>query len=58
MNKDKSCDNCVNNYHGTCEEYGFFKGMGVPVHCEPPYNEACDLWTDDPKKANKWRKWV
>ncbi len=55
---DKSCNNCVNNDNGTCEEYGFYYNGITPVHVEPPYDEACDLWTDDPKKKNTWEKCV
>lgn len=57
---DKSCGNCANcdkvrDDDWVCEEYGFYHA-GVPVHCEPPYDEACDFWTDDPRKANTWMK--
>lgn len=60
---DKSCGNCANCIKlkdGTwvCEEYGFYHGGIAPVRCEPPYGEACDLWTDDPKQANSWEKRV
>ena len=54
---DKACGNCANNDNGTCEEYGYYH-CGVPVCCDPPYDEACELWTDDPKKANTWRRYV
>lgn len=58
---EKTCGNCVNceklDTFWACDEYGFFHG-GVPVHCEPPYDEACELWTDDPKKKNTWERFV
>ena len=59
---DKSCGNCVNCDKVSpdlwaCEEYGFYFG-GIPVNCAPPYDEACELWTDDPKKKNTWERLV
>jgi len=63
--KDKSCGNCVNvskfMHDGKetwcCEEYGFFF-LGVPANVTPPHDEACNLWTDDPKKKNIWERFV
>lgn len=63
LNKEeKSCGNCVNcekteNLGWVCEEYGFYY-IGFPVDVTPPHDEACDLWTDDPKKKNTWEKYV
>lgn len=58
---EKSCDNCANcEKHGdewSCDEYGFYY-VGMPVNCSPPNDQACELWTDDPKKANTWEKYV
>ena len=59
----KSCGNCENcfkasNDNWTCEEYGFYKNGNAPVHCEPPYDEPCEFWTDDPKKANTLERYV
>lgn len=56
----KSCGNCVNcnkviDDFWICEEYGYYYGSG-PAHCEPPYDEPCQYWTDDPKKANTWKR--
>ena len=61
----KSCDNCVNVYKfmsngketWACEEYGFYH-LGVPANVTPPYDEACEHWTDDPKRKNTWEKHV
>ena len=61
----KSCENCANvdkflsngEEIWCCEEYGFFHG-GVPVNCAPPHDEACEHWTDDPKQANTWERYV
>lgn len=55
----RTCGNCVHCYKvhdklWCCEEYGYNCNGGVPVHCEPPYDEACMFWTDDPAKANAW----
>lgn len=63
MVKEKKCDNCENcdkmaDDVWVCEEYGFYYGGYAPVRCDPPYNEACEYWTDDPKKANSWQKRV
>lgn len=64
MNKEKSCHNCLNvvKYtddkgvqHLSCDEYGF-NMLGFPANCDPPHDDACKLWTDDPKQANKWRE--
>lgn len=63
--ENKSCGNCANCFkdekdgkpNWSCEEYGFFY-VGMPVSCSPPNDEACKLWTDDPKKANSWVKYV
>ncbi len=61
--KLKSCHNCANivKYtddngvpHLSCDEYGF-NMLGFPANCDPPHDDACKYWTDDPKKANKWR---
>lgn len=62
MSEYKSCGNCVNCHKVNdnlwcCEEYGFYHA-GIPVHVEPPYDEACEMWTTDPKKANTWEKFV
>ena len=58
---EKTCGNCANcEKNGdkwSCDEYGFYHG-GVPVWCNPPHDEACELWTDDPKKANTWERYV
>ena len=58
---EKSCGNCINCWKGetfwSCEEYGFYHA-GAPVKCSPPYDEPCELWTDDPKKKNTWEKYV
>ena len=63
MSDKKSCGNCVNcekteSIGWVCEEYGFFHNGCAPVNCSPPYDEACELWTDDPKKKNNWEKFV
>lgn len=62
MEAEKSCGNCVNCDKSTsvgwvCEEYGFYY-IGAPVHCDPPHDEACKFWTDDPKKKNSFLKYV
>ena len=65
MCTEKSCSNCVNVYKymsggeetWACEEYGFYH-LGVPANVTPPYDEACELWTDDPKRKNTWEKYV
>lgn len=54
----KSCGNCVN-----CEKYGEnnatwacenCKGQeGWPVTCNPPYDEACENWSDNPRERGK-----
>lgn len=53
----KSCGNCVNCWKGedfwSCEEYGFYYA-GCPVRVDPPYDDPCPHWTDDPKKRNTW----
>lgn len=62
---EKSCSNCANvskyTYQGkesmACEEYGFYH-LGWPANCDPPYDDACELWTDDPEKANTWERMV
>ena len=59
---ERTCGNCVNCEKDTpvgwvCEEYGFYF-TGQPVGCNPPFDEACELWTDDPKKRNTFMKWV
>lgn len=60
--KEKSCGNCLNCFKGdkfwSCEEYGFYHNGTAPVKCSPPDDDACDLWTDDPKKANSWMEFV
>ena len=63
MSKEKSCGNCANcdkteNIGWVCEEYGFYYNGVAPVHCEPPHDKACPLWTDDPNKANSWLRMV
>lgn len=60
---NKSCGNCANcdkasDTLWTCDEYGFYHNGHAPVHCEPPMDEACELWTDDPNKANTWLRYV
>lgn len=64
--KERSCGNCANcekyttedgKECWTCEEYGFYY-VGMPVSVHPPYDKACDLWTDDPKRANTWEELV
>ena len=60
--QERSCRNCLNvsklkNGTWVCEEYGFFH-LGVPADCTPPNDEACERWTDDPKKANSWEKYI
>ncbi len=61
---EKSCHNCLNAFwytdesgkeHGSCDEYGFYK-LGFPANIEPPYDDACEMWTDEPEKANRWKK--
>lgn len=61
---EKSCHNCVNeswitkedgSLDGCCEEYVFYK-LGFPANITPPYDDACELWTDDPDKKNTWEK--
>ena len=59
----RTCGNCANcnKVHDKlwcCEEYGSYYNWHVPVHCEPPYDEACEFWTDDPAKANTWMEHV
>ena len=62
----KSCGNCVNvdkvKTEGrpefwACDEYGFYH-LGQPADCTPPNDEACELWTNDPKQANSWLKHI
>jgi len=60
--KAKSCGTCANcikmhDNDWACEEYGFYY-VGLPVHCEPPNDDPCDYWTDDPNKANTWMRHV
>ena len=64
MSEKKSCNNCLNvvKYtddkgvlHMSCDEYGF-NMLGFPANCDPPHDDACDYWTDDPQRANKWRE--
>lgn len=64
--EDKSCGNCVNCIRYTttdgqeewiCEEYGFYY-VGQPVHCKPPNDEHCTLWTNNPRKKNTWHRYV
>ncbi len=63
--KERSCGNCANcekhtidgKEAWTCEEYGFYY-VGAPVSVHPPYDEACDLWTDNPNLANTWSEMV
>lgn len=66
MSEKKSCHNCLNvvKYtddkgvlHMSCDEYGFYK-LGFPANITPPYDEACELWTDDPDKKDTWTKYV
>ena len=58
---NKNCGNCVNVIKSKnswcCEKYGFYHG-GMPVSCNPPYDDACELWTDDTAKKNTWEKLV
>jgi len=51
----KTCKNCVNCIKGTifwsCENcYG---SVGMPVKCNPPYDEACKNWSDNSKDIDK-----
>ena len=60
--KNKNCGNCINcdkvsDTNWCCETYGFYY-CGAPVHVEPPYDEACKMWTDDPKQKNSWLRWM
>ena len=66
VNKEnRECGNCENcskfisdgKETWACEEYGFYY-LGSPADVTPPHNEACPKWTDDPKKANAWERWV
>ena len=51
----KSCANCVNcEKHGeswTCENA--FGSEGWPCNCAPPFDEACDNWSDDPADKDR-----
>lgn len=55
----KSCGNCARVHKYTsngkevwaCEES--FDAVGMPVHCEPPYDDACRNWTDNPNDVGK-----
>ena len=51
----KSCGNCVNcEKHGkswTCENA--MGGEGWPCNCAPPFDEACDNWSDNPADKDK-----
>lgn len=62
MAEKKSCANCVNcdklDTFWACEEYGFYHNGHTPVRCDPPYDEACELWTDDPSRRNTWERMV
>ena len=59
---EKSCGNCVNcdklETFWCCEEYGFYHNGVAPVNVTPPHDEACELWTNDPKKRNTWERMV
>lgn len=63
MNKEKSCHNCLNvvKYtddkgvqHLSCDEYGF-NMLGFPANCDPPHDDACKWWTNDPNEAGTWK---
>lgn len=57
---NKSCENCIQ-----CEKYTDSKGQkrwvcenafgqeGMPVTCDPPYDEPCENWTDDESRFNE-----
>lgn len=58
----KSCGNCARVHKYTsdglygdavwaCDES--FGAVGMPVHCTPPYDEACPNWTDNPEDVGK-----
>ena len=59
----KTCGNCINCVKGTlwaCENcYG---SVGMPVQCNPPYDEACKNWSNKPEDrdqaANELRDFV
>ena len=61
---EKSCGNCVNCFKGeefwSCENSD--SAMGMPVKCNPPYDEACSHWSDNPadyeKQVNALRNFV
>lgn len=52
---EKSCGNCARCWKymsggkecWSCEESEH--GIGMPVDCYPPHDEACRNWTDDPE---------
>lgn len=57
---DKTCQTCiqVEHYytddlkeHWSCENCS--EALGMPVNCNPPYNEACKNWTDDIGQKDK-----
>jgi len=56
---NKSCGNCVNcdktTFEGKekwyCENWD--RGVGMPFGVEPPHDEACSNWSDDPKDRDK-----
>ena len=56
----KSCGNCVQcekgiwsdgKEHWTCENND--RACGMPVGVNPPYDEACSNWSDDPDDKDK-----
>lgn len=60
--EQRRCGNCANVHKGekfwSCEEFGFWLVGCAPVDCTPPNDKACRFWTDDPKKANSWMRYV
>ena len=51
----KTCGNCLNCFKAgddwSCED--FIDSVGMPVTCNPPHDEACPNWTDDPNERHK-----
>ena len=53
---EKSCGNCVQcekklGHFWCCENS--YDACGMPVRCDPPYDEPCKNWSDDPRSIGK-----
>ena len=61
---NKTCGNCINCWKNdkfwSCENCE--GSVGMPVKCNPPYDEACSNWSNRPedrdKAANELRDFV